>query len=100
MREEGRLRYTDFPRDWAHYHFAEVAQQPKLMPPDVLEELVSEGHRQIHGAGAVWSRFFRALRATRSLPPAVCALRTSLRFRRVELGLVDDLREGQPEPAP
>ncbi len=100
LRQEGRLRYTDFPRDWVHYHFAEVAQQPKLMPPDVLEKLVSEGHRQIHRAGAVWSRFFRALRATRSLPSAVCALRTSLRFRRVELGLVDNLREGQPEPAP
>lgn len=92
MRREGRLRYTDFPRDWVHYHFAEVAQRPKLMAPSVLEELVAEGHREIHRAGAVWSRSLRTLLATRRFSSAVCALTTSIRFRRLELGLVESLR--------
>ena len=100
MRQEGRLRYTEFPQDWVHYHFAGVAQQPKLMTPHVLEDLVSEGHRQIHGVGAVWSRFFRTLRTTRRVPTAVCALLTSLRFRRAELGIIDDLRQRQRETVP
>ena len=89
MRREGRLRYTNFPQDWAHYHFAEVAQQPKLMSPDELEGLVAEAHRTLHGGRAIWNRFRSTMRETRKFNSTVCALLTGLRFRRVELGMVN-----------
>jgi radical SAM superfamily enzyme YgiQ (UPF0313 family) len=85
MRQQRRLRYTNFPQDWVHYDYSQVAHRPQHMAPDELQRLVSEACREIYRGGAIWARFFRALRATRRLPAAVCSLRYNLRQRRLRL---------------
>jgi radical SAM superfamily enzyme YgiQ (UPF0313 family) len=85
MRREERLRYTNFPQDWVHYDYSQVAHRPKRMSPEMLEQLVSEACGEIYGYGAIRARFFRAIRATRGVRPAICALRYNLRQRWLKL---------------
>lgn len=56
---EGRLLFTDFPKDWKRYHGFEVVFQPKNM---TAEELL-EGHRLAYKATAsLKSSCFRAMK--------------------------------------
>ncbi len=90
IRDEGRLRYTNFPQDWARYHFEDVAQTPKLMTPDALTEVVLEAYHAIHGRGAILSRFFRTLRTTRRFGAAMAAMKNGTRLRQLQLGVARD----------
>lgn len=96
MQQEGRLRYTDFPEDWAHYHFAEVTLRPKRMAAEVLEELMLEACRELYGRRAIRSRFFKTLRATRRFRAALWGLWYNLSMRRLKLGVVNNLRAQSP----
>jgi len=42
LEKENRLIYTDFPKDWEHYHFLEVVHQPGKMQPEELMEAMWE----------------------------------------------------------
>jgi hypothetical protein len=95
IREQGRLRYTNFPEDWARYHFEDVAQVPKLMTPDELAEEVSAAYREIHRPGAIWSRFFRTWRTTGRFHAAVAAMTNGVRLRRLQLGVMNEVRRRQ-----
>lgn len=71
MHHEGRLLYTDFPRDWSRYHCYEAVIRPKNMTVEELER----GHRRVYRETATMGkslvRGLKTLANTRSPTNAV-----------------------------
>jgi radical SAM superfamily enzyme YgiQ (UPF0313 family) len=68
---EGRLLYTNFPYDWAHYDVAQVVIRPEHMSPEELQEGISNLSKQTHGFG---TRFFKAMQTLSATKSPVAAL--------------------------
>ncbi len=90
MREEERLRYTDFPDAWAHYHFSEVAQKPKLMEPHILEDIMWKTYNQLYSRRAILYRFIRTLYVTRNPISTLMAFKYNKRMRTLNLRLFNN----------
>lgn len=96
LEAEGRLLYTDFPRDWDRYDMSEVVFRPSDMQTSELSEVVRECTRQMYTMPVSWWKFARALVWTRNLPAAAFAWQSNSNYRtlaRVTTGAPQGVRE-------
>lgn len=83
LEQEGRLLYTDFPKDWDRYDMSEVVFQPSDMQPSELTAVVRECTRQMYSMPVSWWKLLRALVWTRNLPAASFAWQSNSNYRTV-----------------
>ena len=83
IREENRLRYTNFPADWVRYQFTEIAYKPLLMEVHDLEDIMAKTYHRLYNYRSISWRFFKTCYVTRRLLPAIFACKMSIRFHRL-----------------
>ncbi len=81
MRDEKRLRFVNYPDDWARYHFLSVAQKPKLMEVQELENIMLETYQQLYNRQSILLKFFRTLLTSRNLFAAFVAFKSNKHLR-------------------
>jgi radical SAM superfamily enzyme YgiQ (UPF0313 family) len=67
MQEEGRLLYTDFPRDWEHYDLSDLVYEPRHIDRFELLEAIWECAVRVHDPAVIKAKAKNTLKATGSL---------------------------------
>ncbi|MBS7633599.1 B12-binding domain-containing radical SAM protein, partial [Candidatus Bathyarchaeota archaeon] len=83
LKDEQRLRYTNFPSDWVHYDMTEVTHTPQSMTPTELAEAMDECTRRLYSSGTIRKKFFKTWRSTKSFTTAMWAYTSNMNYRKV-----------------
>ena len=66
LRQEGRLLFTDFPRDWGHYDLTELVHQPKEQDRDELWDVILQCTQRVYSLATLKLKAKQTLEATGS----------------------------------
>ena len=80
---EGRLLYTDFPKDWERYDMTEVVHRPAGMQPTALREAMDRFSRRMYSRRVLVGKALRTFRRTRSWPATMFAWNSNINYRNV-----------------
>jgi radical SAM superfamily enzyme YgiQ (UPF0313 family) len=83
LRDEGRLLYTDFPRDWERYDMGEAIHQPQGMAPEMLTQAMEEFSRRMYAWPVLTRKALRTLWETRNPLAAMFAWQSNVNYRNV-----------------
>jgi radical SAM superfamily enzyme YgiQ (UPF0313 family) len=83
LQREGRLLYTDFPRDWDRYDMAEVIHQPAGMQPAALAQSMHTCNQRTYSRPVLLRKALRALWQTRDPVATMFAWRSNVNYRNV-----------------
>lgn len=83
--EEGRLLYTNFPKDWELYDFTRLTFKPHQMDPGVLHPLREKIWPSMHNRRTLWRKTFQALWRTKSLRAGLFAYYANHSYRTIAL---------------
>ncbi len=86
LQAEGRLLYTDFPRDWDRYDMTEVVYRPDSMTPDELAQAMEACNRRLYARATRVRKAVQTLWATHNPTAAMFAWQSNVNYRRVALG--------------
>ena len=81
LQDEGRLLYTDFPKDWERYDLLEVVYKPALMTPQEFSALTREGASHIYSTRFIRRRFVKTLHTTKNATAAALAYSSNMNYR-------------------
>ncbi|MCM2370631.1 B12-binding domain-containing radical SAM protein [Aporhodopirellula aestuarii] len=87
LEKEGRLLYTQFPADWAHYDLTKLVHQPKSMEPDELWDVIRDCTEQVYALPTLKTKARRTLETTGSIETTEFAYRTNMNYRNIGLAL-------------
>ncbi len=85
LRNEGRLLYCNFPRDWDRYGMTELVHEPKGTNPHTLVQTVRECNTRIYAWPTLMRKAARTLRATRNPQATIMAWQSNINYRNVAL---------------
>ncbi len=83
LRDEGRLLYDDFPRDWEHYDMGEATHRPQGMTPEALTQVMVESGRRMYAWPVLLRKALRTLWETRNPMAAMFAWNSNINYRNV-----------------
>ncbi|MBN1888990.1 MAG: hypothetical protein JW850_13430, partial [Thermoflexales bacterium] len=83
LRGEGRLLYTDFPRDWEHYDMGEATHRPRGLTPEALTQAMEESGRQMYAWPVLLRKALHTLWETRNPTAAMFAWQSNINYRNV-----------------
>ncbi|NQU33912.1 MAG: B12-binding domain-containing radical SAM protein [Bacteroidetes bacterium] len=86
LEKEGRLLYTNFPKDWEHYHFHEVSHIPIKMTPDELSEAMDECWRTMWDEKTVYRKMLKTLKQTKNAKAATWAFASNTERHNLAFG--------------
>jgi len=66
LSQEGRILYSNFPDDWAHFDLVEVTHRPLSMTARELYDAGAETRRRVNSRRTLWRKALKALLASRS----------------------------------
>jgi len=73
LEKEGRLLYTNFPKDWERYYFMEPVHKPLLMSQQELKEDMDRIWERLYDAKLMQRKMLQTLKKTRNIKAAVWA---------------------------
>lgn len=85
FKEEGRLLYTNFPRDWNLYDFTRLTFKPHQMDPGVLHPLREKIWPRLCCRRTVWRKTLQAFWRTRSFQAGAFAFMANVSYRTIAL---------------
>lgn len=83
LKEENRLLYTNFPRDWYYYDFNKVVHRPLAMTPESLTAAMEHCHKRMSSIPVILKKAFNTLKNTRSLLIMLLALQFNRIARKI-----------------
>jgi len=83
LRNEGRLLYTDFPRDWERYDMGEAVHRPQGMTPEALTQVMGESGRRMYAWPVLVRKAVRTLWETRNPMAAMFVWQSNVNYRNV-----------------
>jgi len=83
FKKEGRLLFTNYPKDWQRYSFAEVVYKPKLMEADEFESVVKESWTRLYDDKTLKRKIIKTLKATRNPTAATWAYASNLQYHNL-----------------
>ena len=86
LERENRLLYTNFPKDWEHYHFLEVVYKPKLMTAPELTTAMHDNWVRMWDLKVLQRKMLRTLKDTKNSRAAVFAYFASLERHNAAFG--------------
>ncbi len=84
--QEGRLLYTDFPRDWDHYDMTEVTYLPGKMTPNELTRWNNQLNNQMYARNVLARKALQTLWHTHDMTATAFAWSSNLNYRNVSKG--------------
>ena len=85
--KEGRLLYTDFPKDWDHYDMTEVIYQPKDMEPLVLAQIMDDINLRMYSWPSLFFKAFHSFWDTKKMISTMFAWNSNINYRNVGRGV-------------
>jgi radical SAM superfamily enzyme YgiQ (UPF0313 family) len=85
LSREGRLLYTDFPRDWEHYSLTEVVHQPIGMEPGELLAVIQQCVQRVYEQRTLKQKAKRTLAATGNWEATEFAYQTNMNYRNIAM---------------
>lgn len=82
-KDEGRLKYADYPGDWDKYDMSEMVFIPRMIEEHDFKNCLDQCCKRICSMSAVSLRFLRTLCATRSFTAAFFAFGSNMAYRSV-----------------
>ncbi len=79
----GRLLYTNFPEDWAHYDMTEVVFKPQGMSPEELMTSVKQANKKMYSSTVLMKKMLSTLIYTRSFIAAMFAFSSNQNYRQM-----------------
>ena len=86
LENENRLLYTNFPKDWEHYHFLEVSHKPIKMTPEELTKAMHECWTQLWNKKTVYSKMLKTVKQTRNVKAAAWAFASNTERHNLAFG--------------
>lgn len=86
LENENRLLYTNFPKDWEHYHFLEVSHKPIKMTPEELTDAMNDCWTQLWNKKTVYSKMLKTLKQTRNVKAAAWAFASNTERHNLAFG--------------
>ena len=83
LHEENRLLFTDYPKDWERYSFAEPVHKPKLMEFEEYETVVRESWERLYDLQSLKRRILKTLKLTRNSVAATWAYASNLQYHNL-----------------
>jgi len=83
LRDEGRLLYGDFPRDWERYDMTEATHRPRGMAPEALTQAMIAANRRMYAWPVLAGKALRTLCETRSPMATMFAWQSNVNYRNV-----------------
>lgn len=83
LRSEGRLLFTDFPRDWGRYDLTELVHHPKELQRDELWSEIVQCMQQVYSLETLKFKAERTLKATGSWEATEFAYRANMNYRNI-----------------
>lgn len=83
LRKDGRLLFTDYPRDWEHYDMGEVVHKPGGMTPEDLTRAMCESSRRMYAWPVLARKALRTLWETKNPAAAMFAWQSNVNYRNV-----------------
>jgi radical SAM superfamily enzyme YgiQ (UPF0313 family) len=83
LQDEGRLLYTDFPRDWERYDMGEVVHRPLGLTPGALVQVMGQSGRRMYAWPVLACKALRTLWETRDPMAAMFAWQSNVNYRTV-----------------
>jgi radical SAM superfamily enzyme YgiQ (UPF0313 family) len=83
LQDEGRLLYTDFPRDWEHYDMGEAVHRPRGMTPETLARAMGESGRRMYAWPVLARKALHTLWETRNTMATMFAWQSNINYRNV-----------------
>lgn len=90
LEKEGRLLYTNFPKDWEHYHFLEVIHKPIKMTPQELSDAMQECWTTLWNEKTVYRKMLKTLKQTRNAKAATWAFASNTERHNTAFGKKKD----------
>jgi radical SAM superfamily enzyme YgiQ (UPF0313 family) len=84
---EGRLLYTNFPRDWEHYDMTEVVHRPGCLEPVQLSQIMQKLNRQMHAWPVLLRKALVTFLQTRNMTATMFAWNSNINYRNVGKGI-------------
>ncbi len=81
LKNEGRLLYTNFPKDWEHYTFAEVTYEPGSISALELARARHQIINRLFSYRTIIYKFFKTLYTTKNLITALWAYNFNRSYR-------------------
>ncbi len=85
LQQEGRLLFTDFPRDWEQYDLTELVHKPKNFERDELKAVIAECAQRVFSLPNLKLKAKRTLEATGSWQATQFAYRANMNYRNIGL---------------
>lgn len=86
LEKENRLLYTNFPKDWEHYHFLEVSHRPIKMTPEELTIAMHKCWTQLWNKKTVYSKMLKTVKQTRNVKAAAWAFASNTERHNLAFG--------------
>jgi radical SAM superfamily enzyme YgiQ (UPF0313 family) len=83
LRDEDRLLYIDFPKDWERYDMGEAVHRPQEMTPEALAQVMAESGRCMYAWPVLARKALRTLWETRNPMAAMFAWQSNVNYRTV-----------------
>jgi len=84
--KENRLIYTNFPKDWEHYHFLEVVHEPVKMKSGELMEAMWENWDLLYKHRTLQKKMLQTLKATRDVRAAAWSYLSNVERHNIVFG--------------
>jgi radical SAM superfamily enzyme YgiQ (UPF0313 family) len=84
---EGRLLYTNFPRDWEHYNMTEVIHRPGSMEPQELVQTMEKLNARMYAWPVLVRKALLTLWQTRSMTATMFAWNSNINYHNVNKGI-------------
>jgi len=85
LKQQGRLRYTNFPADWSRYDLTELVHEPVELSRDELWNAIRECASQVYDLKTLKDKAGRTLSATGSSEAMEFAYRSNINYRNIAL---------------
>lgn len=86
LAKENRLLYTNYPKDWQHYHFHEVIHKPLKMTPKELTEAIDECWMTLWDEKTVYRKMLKTLKETKNAKAAMWAFISNVERHNTAFG--------------
>ncbi len=86
LQKENRLLYTNFPKDWEHYHFHEVSHIPIKMTSKELGDAMNDCWKTMWSEKTVYRKMLKTLKETKNAKAATWAFASNTERHNTAFG--------------
>jgi radical SAM superfamily enzyme YgiQ (UPF0313 family) len=83
LQQEGRLLFTDFPKDWVHYDLTELVHQPPHMERLELRKAIYDCVERVYDSAVLKQKAKQTLKTTGNFSAMEFAYRANMNYRAI-----------------